>query len=184
MTERQEAKIGVFVDVRGLSLMYKNAFVDYEGIRDWLMNQCFRGQNIIRWRAYVIPPHGENKGPYQKFLSALGLMGYSLFLRGGKEISKTKNPIYSNVEMVVDIIELSQDLDVVVLVSGDGDLVPLVEYLQRHGKQVIIIGGPEGTTSRALIWAGDGPYQSIPANLISERGPQDEMPDDMYTYPS
>jgi len=52
--------------------------------------------------------------------------------------------------MVVDVIKMAAKLDVVVLVSGDGDFVPLVEYLQAHGILVEVLGFRETTSSRLI----------------------------------
>ncbi len=42
-----------------------------------------------------------------------------------------------DVGIAMDIIKLSGKLDVVILVAGDGDYVPLVEYLKNNGCQVV-----------------------------------------------
>jgi uncharacterized LabA/DUF88 family protein len=48
----------------------------------------------------------------------------------------------------VDAIRLSPSLDTIVLVSGDGDYLPLVEYLQNQGKQVEVMAFGETTSGR------------------------------------
>ncbi len=53
-----------------------------------------------------------------------------------------------DVGMAVDAIKTSPGVDAIVLVSGDGDFVPLVEYLQNHGKRVEVIAFGKSTSSR------------------------------------
>ena len=57
--------------------------------------------------------------------------------------------------MVVDAIRLSPKLDVVVLVSGDGDFIPLVEYLQNMGVQTEVIAFRESASSKLIEEADD-----------------------------
>ncbi len=57
--------------------------------------------------------------------------------------------------MVVDAIRLSPKLDVVVLVSGDGDFIPLVEYLQNAGVQTEVIAFRETASSKLVEEADD-----------------------------
>ena len=54
----------------------------------------------------------------------------------------------------MDAIRVSDVLDVVVLVSGDGDFIPLLEYLKHRGRQVEVVAFRE-TTSSKLIESAD-----------------------------
>ena len=61
-----------------------------------------------------------------------------------------------DVGLAVDAIRLAPSLDAVVLVSGDGDYLPLVEYLQKSsGKQVEVVAFSETTSSRLIEEADD-----------------------------
>jgi len=53
-----------------------------------------------------------------------------------------------DVGITVDAIRLSPSLDTIVLVSGDGDYLPLVEYLQNQGKQVEVLAFGNTTSSK------------------------------------
>lgn len=55
-----------------------------------------------------------------------------------------------DVGIAVDAIRLSPSLDAIVLVSGDGDYVPLIEYLQNQGKQVEVVAFGNTTSSRLV----------------------------------
>ena len=50
--------------------------------------------------------------------------------------------------IVIDAIRTSPGLDVIVLVSGDGDFIALVEYLKNQGKRVEVMAFGKTTSSR------------------------------------
>ncbi len=52
--------------------------------------------------------------------------------------------------LTVDAIKMAPRLDSVVIISGDGDYIPLVEYLQTMGVQVEVVSFGKSTSS-ALI---------------------------------
>ena len=53
-----------------------------------------------------------------------------------------------DVGLAVDAIKMSPRLDCVVIVSGDGDFVPLVEYLQTIGVQVEVVSFGKSTSGK------------------------------------
>jgi uncharacterized LabA/DUF88 family protein len=57
-------------------------------------------------------------------------------------------------EMALDILDAAPDLDVVVLVSGDGDFVSLVGHVKTTGPRVEVLAFPRNT-AKALIEAAD-----------------------------
>ena len=62
--------------------------------------------------------------------------------------------------IAADIVRAWAHLDVVVLASGDGDFVPLLEVAQERGCRVEIVAFRE-TTSQALIDLADA-FDAIP----------------------
>jgi uncharacterized LabA/DUF88 family protein len=60
-----------------------------------------------------------------------------------------------DVGLAIDAVKLSPKLDAVILVTGDGDFVPLVEYLQMNeGCQVEVVSFGKSTSAK-LIEAAD-----------------------------
>ena len=53
-----------------------------------------------------------------------------------------------DVGIVIDAIRTSPGLDVIVLVSGDGDFISLVEYLKNQGKRVEVMAFGKTTSSK------------------------------------
>ena len=60
-----------------------------------------------------------------------------------------------DVGIAVDMIRFAELLDVVIIVSGDGDYIDVVEYLQNRGRLVEAMAFRE-TTSSKLIESVDG----------------------------
>ena len=52
-----------------------------------------------------------------------------------------------DVGLTVDAIKMAPRLDSVVIISGDGDFIPLVEYLQTMGVQVEVVSFSQSTSS-------------------------------------
>jgi uncharacterized LabA/DUF88 family protein len=57
--------------------------------------------------------------------------------------------------MAVDAIKLAPKLDAVILVTGDGDFVPLVEYLKVHGCQVEVMSFGKSSSAKLIEVADD-----------------------------
>ena len=57
--------------------------------------------------------------------------------------------------MSVDTIKMADKLDSIILVTGDGDYIPLVQYLQENKGCLVEIMGFRETTSSNLIEIAD-----------------------------
>jgi uncharacterized LabA/DUF88 family protein len=144
-------RVGVFVDV---SNMYHSARHLYEARVNFgaILREAVGGRQLIRAIAYVISADIEQE---KDFFKALELSGF--------EVKQKELQIFPggakkgdwDVGITVDAITLAQRLDVVVLVSGDGDYVPLVEYLRRNtGSKVEVIAFAK-SASKKLIEEAD-----------------------------
>lgn len=120
-------RVGVFIDVQNMYYSAKNLFdakVNFKSI----LNQAVDGRTLIRAIAYVIKADIKEE---KNFFEALSKIGYEVkskdlqtFVGGAKKGDW-------DVGIAMDMIELGHKLDVVVLVSGDGDYVPLVQHMSR-----------------------------------------------------
>jgi len=57
--------------------------------------------------------------------------------------------------LTTDAISISQSVDTIILVTGDGDFVPLVEYLKSHGKQVEVLAFSKSASLKLKEIAND-----------------------------
>ncbi|MFC1721013.1 NYN domain-containing protein [Patescibacteria group bacterium] len=125
--KHKQQRVGVFIDAQNLYHSAKNLYgkkVNFEAV----LKEVVGGRQLIRAIAYVITTEsGEEKG----FLEALEKHGIEtkskdlqVFYGGAKKGDW-------DVGIAVDAIRLAPKLDAVVIISGDGDFVPLVEYIKN-----------------------------------------------------
>ena len=128
----KEQRIGVFVDVQNLYYSAKhlyNAKVDFSKV----LNQVVRGRKLIRSIAYVIQAESMAENSFFEALEKIGFEVKSkdlqIFFGGAKKGDW-------DVGIAMDIIELAPKLDTIVLISGDGDFVPLLSHARSAGCKV------------------------------------------------
>ena len=149
--KHKEQKVGVFVDVQNMYYsaknLYKGAKVDFGKI----LKEGVGGRKLIRAFAYVIKADIE---PEQAFYEALEKQGWEVrtkdlqvFMGGAKKGDW-------DVGLCMDVIRHADKLNVVVLVSGDGDFVDLLDYLRGRGVRTEVIAFGK-TTSKKLIDEAD-----------------------------
>ncbi len=140
-------RVGVFVDVSNL---YHSARHLYEARANFgaILKEAVAGRQLIRAIAYVISADIEQE---KDFFKALELSGF--------EVKQKELQIFAggakkgdwDVGITIDAVTLAQRLDAVVLISGDGDYVPLVEYLRRNtGCKVEVIAFGKSASKRLI----------------------------------
>ena len=123
----KEQRIGVFVDVQN---MYYSARALYNSRVNFkeLLKEAVNGRKLVRAIAYGVRAGEKDEENFHKALDGIGyevkLKDLQIFYGGNKKADW-------DVGLAIDAIELAPKLDVVVLVSGDGDYIPLVEHLKR-----------------------------------------------------
>jgi uncharacterized LabA/DUF88 family protein len=143
----KEQRVAVFVDVQNMYYSCKNLYKTNLNFGE-VLSEAVGDRNLIRSFAYVIK---ADVGKEQDFFDALSSQGYEvkakdiqIFYGGAKKGDW-------DVGLTIDAVTLASKVDVVVLVTGDGDYVPLVRFLQNtKGCKVELISFKK-TTSSALI---------------------------------
>jgi uncharacterized LabA/DUF88 family protein len=127
-------RIGVFVDVANLLYSARNQrmSIDFGRLLDFLRGN----RRLIRAHAYAPTnpdPHAE-----QTFLSAVKGVGYRITTKNYKTFASGARKADMDLDLCMDIVRLvdAGALDTVVLVSGDSDFLPLLEYCSDHGVRV------------------------------------------------
>jgi uncharacterized LabA/DUF88 family protein len=145
-----EQRVGVFIDVENLYYSAKNLFQSRVNFRQ-ILKDTVGQRKLIRAIAYVIRTEtGEEK----LFFEALTRLGIETKIKDLQVYGEFKKADW-DVGITVDAIKISLSLDVILLLSGDGDFVPLVEYLKSHGKQVEIAAFSKSTSSKLKEVADD-----------------------------
>jgi uncharacterized LabA/DUF88 family protein len=148
--KQKSQRVGVFIDVQNMYYSAKNLYncrVNFGNI----VETAVADRALVRAIAYVVRAGVPEEQSFFDALTKLGIetkeREVQVFLGGAKKADW-------DVGMVVDAIRLSPKLDVVILVSGDGDFIPLVEYLQNMGVQTEVMAFRE-TSSSKLVEAVD-----------------------------
>ncbi len=129
-------RIAVFLDVQNLYHSAKNLYnarVDFSKVVETAVSK----RNLIRSFAYVIK---TKTGEEKSFFEALINLGIEIRVKDLQEFHGGLKKGDWDVGIAVDAIRMSPTLDAIVLVTGDGDFVPLVDYLKNRGKRVEVIG--------------------------------------------
>jgi len=124
-----------------------NARVNYQEV----LKTAVAGRRLIRAIAYVTQSNSPEEGG---FFDALEKQGFEIKAKDLQIFPGGMKKGDWDVGMSVDAIKLSTRVDAIILVTGDGDYEPLVEYLQNHGVQVEIVAFSE-SCSRALVNRAD-----------------------------
>lgn len=142
MIKLPEQRIGVFVDTQNMYHSAKNLYNSRVNFKE-ILKEATASRKLITAIAYVITsPSKEEAG----FFDALAKSGFKIKTKDLQIFPGGTKKADWDVGLAMDAIKLSTRLDVVVLVSGDGDYVPMVEYLQNHGLQVEAIAFGESSS--------------------------------------
>lgn len=145
-----DQRVGVFIDVQNMYYSGKNLFHSKVNFGN-IVKEATAGRKLIRAIAYVISTESKEEQPFFDALYNLGIetreKPLQVFFGGEKKGDW-------DVGITVDCIRLAPSVDAIIIVSGDGDYVPLVEYLRNQGKQVEVAAFGE-TASTKLIEAAD-----------------------------
>ncbi len=149
-------RVGLFVDTQNLyhsARDYYGQNVNFES----LMRYAIGNRQLVRATAYVVERENDTSAwPFIYKLSTIGFRVRRMNLTL-KETTDEGKPIYEgnwDMGIAADMVRLMHTLDVVVLGSGDGDFVDIVEVLMERGIRVEVIAFKE-TTSQKLIDAVD-----------------------------
>lgn len=143
-------RVGIFIDVQNMYYSAKNLFGSKVNFIN-IVKGAIRNRNLVRAIAYVVETPQQHE---VRFLDALRLQGIELKERDLQVFSSGVKKADWDVGITVDAIRMSDKLDVVILVSGDGDYIPLVEYLQGKGVKVEVMAF-RNTASSRLVEAVD-----------------------------
>ena len=123
----RDQRIGVFVDVQNMYYSAKNLYnakVNFAQILKVAVND----RSLIRAIAYVIKADVKEE---QNFFDALEKIGFEVKAKDLQIFAGGAKKGDWDIGLAMDTIELAPKLDTIVIVSGDGDYVPLINHL-RH----------------------------------------------------
>jgi len=144
--KNRDQRVGIFVDVQNLYYSAKNLYSAKVNFGE-ILKTSVSGRKLIRAMAYVVKAQNLDE---QRFFEALDKQGFEVKMKDLQVFYGGNKKGDWDVGIVVDIIRLMNKLDVVVLVTGDGDFIPLVEYLKNQGQYVELVGFSESSSSQLI----------------------------------
>ncbi len=142
--------VAVFVDVANIFYAAKAAGVDIDYVT--LLKAASAGRDLVRAYAYTgLDPENENQRQFHAFLAR---NGYRVVSKDIRKYGDGKVKANLDIELVVDLMRTSRNLDIAVVVSGDGDFAPAIRAVQQTGVRVEVISF-RGNTSSDLIDVAD-----------------------------
>lgn len=150
MLKHPEQRIAVFVDVQNMYHSARNIYNARVNFKE-ILKTAEAGRKLINAIAYVITSPSKEEAP---FFDALEKSGFKIKTKDLQIFPGGAKKADWDVGIVIDAIRTAASLDVIVLASGDGDFIPLVEYLKNYGKRVEVLSFGK-TTSLKLKEAAD-----------------------------
>jgi len=144
MIQRPDQRVAVFIDTQNMYHSAKHVFnakVSFSALVEAVVGSRMMSRAI----AYVAKSKG---GDESAFFEALLANGIELKIKDVQEFASGAKKADWDVGMAVDAISISSKVDVVILATGDGDFVPLVEYLKAHGVICEVAAFAESTNAR------------------------------------
>lgn len=141
---KAEQRVGLFVDVQNLYYTARNVYnarVNFNAI----LKDAIGDRPMVRAICYGIKADMPEEGT---FFDALRKAGFEVKLKELQSFYGGAKKGDWDVGIVMDIIKLIPKLDVVVLASGDGDYIPLLEYLQVLGVRVELVSFGKSTSGK------------------------------------
>jgi uncharacterized LabA/DUF88 family protein len=117
-----------------------------------VLKDAVAGRKLIRAIAYVIKTETEEETP---FFEALLQQGFEVKMKDLQIFAGGAKKADWDVGISVDAIKLADKLDVIILVTGDGDYLPLVSYLQNTKGCLVEVMAFKQTASSKLIEESD-----------------------------
>ncbi len=150
--KHKSQRVGIFIDTQNLYHSAKNLYkskVNFGAV----VKEALAGRQLIRAVAYVIRTESEEE---KGFFEALNKTGIETKIKDIRVFAGGAKKADWDLGMAVDAIAMSQKLDTIVLATGDGDFVPVVEYLKyTQGCQVEVIAFGKSSSGQLREAADD-----------------------------
>jgi len=134
--KHKSQRVGIFIDTQNLYHSAKNLYKAKVNFGQ-VVKEAVAGRNLIRAIAYVIRTESEEE---KGFFDALNKLGIETKVKDIRVFAGGAKKADWDIGMAIDAVAMGQKLDTIILATGDGDFVPLVEYLKyTYGVQVEVI---------------------------------------------
>ena len=136
-------RVALLIDVQNLYHSAKNLYGARVNFNE-ILKAAVGKRSLIRAFAYVVRTKTGEEKPFFEALTGLGI---ETRVRDLQEFYGGQKKADWDVGITVDAIRISPTVDTIVLASGDGDFLQLIEYLKNLGKRVEVIAFGRSTSS-------------------------------------
>jgi uncharacterized protein (TIGR00288 family) len=168
MIKHKEQRVGILVDVSNMYHSARNLYGKKVNFKE-ILKEAVADRKLIRATAYAISTENQEELPFAEALEQQGfevkLKDLQIFAGGAKKADW-------DVGIAIDAIKLAENLDVIIIVSGDGDYLPAVSYIQNNKGCLVEVMAFKKTCSSKLIEEADDFFDlgSDKKFLIPNRG--------------
>jgi uncharacterized LabA/DUF88 family protein len=140
----KEQRVAVLIDVQNMYHSARNLYGKKVNFAE-ILKTAVGDRRLVRAFAYVVR---TKTGEEKPFFDALTKLGFETRVRDLQEFYGGQKKADWDVGITIDAVKTSAGVDVIILVSGDGDFIQLVEYLKNQGKRVEVMAFGKSTSSR------------------------------------
>lgn len=166
-------RLAVFVDVPNIIYAAEryNVNVDFGKLLDFVAHD----RTLIRASAYSpISDDPTQRLEFQRFVQPFVNHGYRIVTKPLKRFGDGSIKANFDIELAMDILTMSERLDIVSLVSGDGDFHRLVELVASKGVRVEVVAFAQSTAAELRAIADD--YVDLTQHLKDLCAPMEYEP--------
>ncbi|MHC4916693.1 MAG: LabA-like NYN domain-containing protein [Planctomycetota bacterium] len=139
-------RVGLFVDVQNMFYSAKHLYQAKINYRR-LLEDLSGGRQLVRAVAYLVTKPEVDQ---TAFVDALTRLGYEIKIKYLKIRPDGSAKGDWAMELSLDVMAMAPRLDTVVLVTGDGDYVPLIDRLKVMGVRTEVVGFPQNTATELM----------------------------------
>lgn len=137
-------RVAVLIDVQNFYHSAKNLYQKRVNFKE-ILKTAVGNRQLIRAFAYVV---STETGEESVFFEVLQKMGIEIRVKELQIYYGGLKKADWDVGLAVDAVRLSNSVDVIIIMSGDGDFIPLVGYLQNKGTQVEVMAFGKSASSK------------------------------------
>lgn len=147
MAKHKEQRVAIFVDVQNMYHSAKNLYGARVNFKE-ILKTAVAGRRLVQAYAYVIKSQTPEE---QGFFDVLESQGFEIRVKDLQVFAGGAKKGDWDVGIAMDAIKIAGKVDAVVLVTGDGDFIPLVRYLKENqGCQVEMLAFRESGSGKLI----------------------------------
>jgi len=149
--KHKEQRVAIFIDTQNLYHSAKNLYRSKVNF-DAILKAALGDRKLVRALAYVVNTETGEEKPFFEALEKIGIevktKDLQIFFGGAKKADW-------DVGMAIDACKVADKVDAIVIATGDGDFIPLVEYVRSHGCQIEAITFGRSASSKLRDFVDD-----------------------------